>query len=951
MINIHSFTRALIALLMAVAFVGVAASPLPLETLDSFDFEDQDLGAIGYGGAEEGQPQSRSSTDVTATVIDDGGGGQALEVDNAGTSSEWLVFQWTDNQNLNSGLVQMRFTLTLPTLDKYRINVRRAGGAADNYATLLLDQFGNIRISRASGTVTLDSYSAGDTLDFVLDFNMEADTLRIRINGTVAEDYTAYSPTSGLGIGRIMFGWSIGSNGDRFELDDVEVRQLAPLLNILDANFDDKTLGEPSETGGASAGEPVTIATELDTEIVSAGSGDRALEVTRASSGGSPLVEWEFLDDTKVDTGSVVADFEITMKDASYLLVRLTDADGDELVRVSTQPTTNPINVRFPDDIFFGTEIGNYTVDTPFRLRLSCQMDDRVCSVAIDDDWVVVERDFASTTASDFAVASLRTGFTALSSVDDAFVINDLTVEVDPIAGVPSAASFEQQPSDVARLDPIAPTVAVSVVDAFDDPVADGTLVTLETDAGFEIVGLSGNTATTVDGVASFPDLSADFAVADLQIVAQVDHPIGAPTATSLPFDVLRGRPAVMSYIDQPSDTLIDQPMATPVRIQVRDAGDEPPAAGLEAVLVVAEGPDGAILSDNTASTDAAGRATFPDLTLDSAGEYRLSVTMDDEDFAGELSASFTVSVPQPASAVFDVQPSETVVLNSISPAVKVNVIDELGDPAADDTAVTLTIHAGPPATLAGASATTTAGQAVFDTLSIDQLGTFQLRAEVAGMPASGEPVSVEFQVVAGAASTIEFEDQPTATTAGELIDPPVAVRVQDENGFDVADGESVSLDIASGPAGGVLLGETSASTLNGIAAFDDLRINVAGDYVLSASLDSGLSTASNGFAIQPGPPAAIVIDQQPTATVVGGVIAPPVRVRLVDEAGNTVPDGQAVRLEIAAGPSLAELSGTLTRETVDGVATFDDLSLDQPDSGYRLIVIVEDARTKPTDR
>ncbi|TVR94074.1 MAG: hypothetical protein EA418_11085, partial [Wenzhouxiangellaceae bacterium] len=37
------------------------------------------------------------------------------------------------------------------------------------------------------------------------------------------------------------------------------------------------------------------------------------------------------------------------------------------------------------------------------------------------------------------------------------------------------------------------------------------------------------------------------------------------------------------------------------------------------------------------------------------------------------------------------------------------------------------------------------------------------------------------------------------------------------------------------------------------------------------------------------------------------------------------------------SGPPGAEATGTLTRATVDGVAVFDDLVLEQPDSEYSL--------------
>src|SRR5207237_617386 len=53
---------------------------------------------------------------------------------------------------------------------------------------------------------------------------------------------------------------------------------------------------------------------------------------------------------------------------------------------------------------------------------------------------------------------------------------------------------------------------------------------------------------------------------------------------------------------------------------------------------------------------------------------------------------------------------------------------------------------------------------------------------------------------------------------------------------------------------------------------------------------------------------------------------------------GTTVPGAtQVVSLSLGTNPSGATLSGTTTRGAVDGVATFDNLSVDRPGSGYTL--------------
>ena len=67
--------------------------------------------------------------------------------------------------------------------------------------------------------------------------------------------------------------------------------------------------------------------------------------------------------------------------------------------------------------------------------------------------------------------------------------------------------------------------------------------------------------------------------------------------------------------------------------------------------------------------------------------------------------------------------------------------------------------------------------------------------------------------------------------------------------------------------------------------------------------------------------------------------IAPPVTVQLVDAGGNPVAtSGVSVTLALGSNPGSGTLSGTLTEPTnASGVATFNDLSINEPGFGYTL--------------
>ena len=66
--------------------------------------------------------------------------------------------------------------------------------------------------------------------------------------------------------------------------------------------------------------------------------------------------------------------------------------------------------------------------------------------------------------------------------------------------------------------------------------------------------------------------------------------------------------------------------------------------------------------------------------------------------------------------------------------------------------------------------------------------------------------------------------------------------------------------------------------------------------------------------------------------------ISPAVTVLVQDANGNTVPTATtAVTLALGANPGGATLGGTLTVNAVNGVATFNNLTLDQVGTGYTL--------------
>jgi hypothetical protein len=95
-------------------------------------------------------------------------------------------------------------------------------------------------------------------------------------------------------------------------------------------------------------------------------------------------------------------------------------------------------------------------------------------------------------------------------------------------------------------------------------------------------------------------------------------------------------------------------------------------------------------------------------------------------------------------------------------------------------------------------------------------------------------------------AQVLAFTQQPSSTTAGDAIAPAITVSVEDSSGDVVTtDTSTVTLSIATGPAGATLGGTFSVAAVNGIATFGGIFIDTAGAFTLSAA-DGSLTGATS---------------------------------------------------------------------------------------------------------
>jgi hypothetical protein len=101
--------------------------------------------------------------------------------------------------------------------------------------------------------------------------------------------------------------------------------------------------------------------------------------------------------------------------------------------------------------------------------------------------------------------------------------------------------------------------------------------------------------------------------------------------------------------------------------------------------------------------------------------------------------------------------------------------------------------------------------------------------------------------------------------------------------------------------------------------------------------------TGATSFTVRPAAADYLLFLQQPTDTAAGQTISP-IAVEVVDAFGNveTSDNSDTITLSLGNNPSGGTLSGTLTLTVVNGVVTFNDLSIDQAGDGYTLHATVD---------
>ena len=391
-------------------------------------------------------------------------------------------------------------------------------------------------------------------------------------------------------------------------------------------------------------------------------------------------------------------------------------------------------------------------------------------------------------------------------------------------------------------------------------------------------------------------------------------------------------RPTALSRVGGDGQSaVVGQALSSPIIVKVVDAA----GSSMQGVAVTwAIGSGGGSLSPVSSTTDAQGLASATWTLGFVAGQQTAAASLPGTPSIAPDSFTAAAQPGPPAKLGFTVQPSPVTAGVTVNPGVQVTAQDAYGNTVtAASTTVSTAITSGTGtsgAVLRGTLARPAEnGVAVFGDLSLTKAGTdYTLTAMATGLTSA---TSAAFDVTPGTAVRLAVTAQPSAVTAGVVMDPAVQVAVQDSFANTTASwiaNVSLAITTGSGTAGAVLSGTRTRAPANGVATFTDLAINKAGNGYTLTALSGALAGTSAPLAVNVGPPARLAFSVQPSAVVAGVTISPAVQVTLLDAGGNLATSAtNVITIAVATGPAGASLPGTLSKAAAGGVAAFDDLT------------------------
>ncbi len=408
------------------------------------------------------------------------------------------------------------------------------------------------------------------------------------------------------------------------------------------------------------------------------------------------------------------------------------------------------------------------------------------------------------------------------------------TITVTPLAA--NKLAFTTQPPASSAAGASFGAV-VTVQDTYGNTVTGSTASITVASSGGTLNGTK--TVNAINGVATFSGLSINQAGGPWTLSATSGSLAGA---TSSQFSITAGAANKLAFTTQPpASSAAGASFGAVVTVQDTYGNT---VTGSTASITVAS--SGGTLNGTKTVNAINGVATFSGLSINQAGgPWTLSATSGS--LAGATSSQFSITADAATQLVVTTQPPATTTAGSTFTVV-VTARDQYGNTATGfGSNVSLGFGANPGAgTLSGTTTRTPVnGVATFTGISVNKAGVgYTLIASATGLNVT----TSAFTVTAAAASQLAFGQQPSNAIVGATIAPAVTVQILDQYGNLTSSTANVSIAIQTGT--GTLSGTTTRAAVGGVATFNNLSINAAGNFTLRATSTGLTRVDSNSFAI-----------------------------------------------------------------------------------------------------
>ena len=484
------------------------------------------------------------------------------------------------------------------------------------------------------------------------------------------------------------------------------------------------------------------------------------------------------------------------------------------------------------------------------------------------------------------------------------------------------------------------PSLTIVAEDSFG--AADGSfdgLVTIALGANPTGAVLNGVlTAQANEGFAEFNGLSVDAAASGYTLVVTSGSLV---PGTSLPFAVAAA-PATSLVVSPPIGNVLVGGAFNLLVTAVDPFGNIDPSFGGSVTLAMGANAANAALGGTLSVAAAGGVAYFTGLTLDQPGTgFTIQANGSNGGPALAVGTSPTFNVVTDQLAVTTDPPLIITAGNPFGVAVTAQGSTGTTDSSfnAPVTVSLVSFEGGNPTLTGTLTVNAVNGVATFSGLGLTEPGSYVLAFNSTGLAGT----VTDFLTVTSLPTQLAVAAQPpAAVTAGTPFSTSVAV----EDAFGNVDGAfngTVTLALATNPAGGVLSGTLTALAFNGIATFSGLSINNAGSgYSLQATASGLASAITQAFNVTGAgiPTQLLVTTAPPPNTTAGSAFGLIVQAQDSSGALATGFSGNVtVVLNNYSANPLAALGGTLTVAAVNGVATFSGLTLTQAGE-YSLSVV-----------